>query len=177
MGTTSPLAQCEARFWGKEADDGVHEGGHFLGGVVGGQLILDAVADVGGHPGDQSDEAGEEGAQDEEENGLEADVFQTNGVAQIGDAGNDAEDQQRDDHRRNDVGIDCAHSGHIDVMALEREAHDEAEAYRQNGAYAEVHVLFLVQIIQAFALPKIRQSEPVRPDPEKISTDIKRILL
>ena len=148
MGTTSPLAQCEARFWGKEADDSVHEGGHFLGGVVGGQLILDAVADVGGHPGDQSDEAGEEGVQDEEENSLEADVFQTNGVAQIGDAGNDAEDQQRDDHRRDDVGIDRAHSGHIDVMALEREAHDEAEAHRQNGAHAEVHVLFLVQIIQ-----------------------------
>ena len=46
------------------------------------------------------------------------------------------------------MGIDRAHSGHIDVMALEREAHDEAEAHRQNGAHAEVHVLFLVQIIQ-----------------------------
>ena len=52
MGTTSPLAQSRSEVLGKEADDGVHEGGHFLGGVVGGQLILDAVADVGGHPGD-----------------------------------------------------------------------------------------------------------------------------
>ena len=38
----------------------------------------------------------------------------------------------------------------IDVMALERKAHDEAEAHRQNGAHAKVNVLFLVQL---FPLP------------------------
>ena len=39
---------------------------------------------------------------------------------------------------------------HIDVMALERKAHDEAEAHRQNGAHTKVNVLFLVQL---FPLP------------------------
>ncbi len=32
-------------------------------------------------------------------NGLEADLLQADGIAQIGDAGNDAEDQQRNDHK------------------------------------------------------------------------------
>lgn len=72
---------------GEEADNRVHKGGDFLGGVVGGQLILHTVADVGHDTSDQGDEAGEEGVQDEEENSLEADVLQADGIAQIGDAG------------------------------------------------------------------------------------------
>ena len=133
---------------GEEADNRVHKGRDFLGGVVGGQLVLHTVADVGHDISDQGDEAGEEGVQDEEENSLEADVLQADGIAQIGDAGNDAEDQQRDDHSRNDVGVDGTHSGDIGVVALEHEAHDEAEAHSQNGAHAEVNVLFLVQVVQ-----------------------------
>ena len=34
------------------------------------------------------------------------------------------------------------------VVALEHEAHNEAEAHSQNGARAEVNVLFLVQVVQ-----------------------------
>lgn len=152
---------------GEEADNRVHKGGDFLGGVVGGQLILHTVANVGHDTSDQGDEAGEKGVQDEEENSLEADVLQTDGIAQIGDAGNDTEDQQRDDHSRNDVGVDGTHSGDIGVVALEHEAHNEAEAHSQNGAHAEVNVLFLVQVVQQ---GKIRQSGPVRPDPEFLQT-------
>ena len=119
----------------------LHEGGHFLGGVVGGQLILHTVANIGHDTSDQGDEAGEEGVQDEEENSLEADVLQADGIAQIGDAGNDAEDQQRDDHSRNDVGVDGTHSGDIGVVALEHEAHDEAEAHSQSRFCLSTHSL------------------------------------
>ena len=144
------LAVCPvgSEVLGEEADNRIHKGGDFLGGVVGGQLILHTVADIGHDTSDQGDEAGEEGVQDEEENSLEADVLQADRIAQIGDAGNDAEDQQRDDHSRNDVGVDGTHSGDIGVVALEHEAHNEAEAHSQNGAHAEVNVLFLVQVVQ-----------------------------
>ena len=144
------LAVCPvgSEVLGEEADNRVHKGGDFLGGVIGGQLILHTVADIGHDTSDQGDEAGEEGVQDEEENSLEADVLQADGIAQIGDAGNDAEDQQRDDHSRNDVGVDGTHSGDIGVVALEHEAHDEAEAHSQNGAHAEVNLLFPVQVVQ-----------------------------
>ena len=94
--------------------------------------------------------------------------FRADGIAQIGDAGNDAEDQQRDDHSRNDVGVDGTHSGDIGVVALEHKAHNEAEAHSQNGAHAEVNVLFPVQVVQQGK--KVRQSEPVRPDPEFLQT-------
>ena len=46
------------------------------------------------------------------------------------------------------MGVDGTHSGDIGVVALEHEAHDEAEAHSQNGAHAEVNVLFLVQVVQ-----------------------------
>ena len=46
------------------------------------------------------------------------------------------------------MGVDGTHSGDIGVVALEHEAHNEAEAHSQNGAHTEVNVLFPVQVVQ-----------------------------
>ena len=62
-------------------------------------------------------------------------------TSHISNAGNDAEDQQRDDHSRNDVGVDGTHSGDIGVVALEHEAHDEAEAHSQSRFCLSTHSL------------------------------------
>lgn len=47
----------------------------------------------------------------------------------------------RDDHSRNDVGVDGTHSGDIGVVALEHEAHDEAEAHSQSRFCLSTHSL------------------------------------
>lgn len=59
----------------------------------------------------------------------------------VSNAGNDAEDQQRNDHSRNDVGVDGTHSGDIGVVALEHKAHDEAEAHSQSRFCLSTHSL------------------------------------
>lgn len=62
-------------------------------------------------------------------------------TSHISNAGNDAENQQRDDHSRNDVGVDGTHSSDIGVVALEHEAHDEAEAHSQSRFCLSTHSL------------------------------------
>ena len=73
----------------EQADDRIHKGGHFLGGVIGGQFILHPAANVSSHTGNQGDQAGNEGVQHQKEHGFETDLLQADGIAQIGDAGNE----------------------------------------------------------------------------------------
>ena len=132
---------------GEQVDDGVHDGGNFFCGVVGRQLILDAVADFGDDTSNEGDDTCEEGVQHEEEDGLQTDVFEPHRVAEVGDAGNDAEDQQGNDDRRDDVSVNGADGRNIGVMTLEDQTHDQAETNGQNGADTKIDMLFLVQIV------------------------------
>ena len=132
----------------EQADDRIHKGGHFLGGVIGGQFILHPAANVSSHTGDQGDQAGNEGVQHQKEHGLETDLLQADGIAQIGDAGNDAEDQQRNDHSGDHMGVNSTYGCYVSVVSLECKTHDQAKTHGKDGAHAKINVLFLVQIIQ-----------------------------
>ena len=46
------------------------------------------------------------------------------------------------------MGVNGAHGSNVGVVALEHQAHDQAQAHGQDGADAEIDVLFLVQIVQ-----------------------------
>ena len=132
----------------EQADDRIHKGRYLLGGVIGSQFILHPAANVRSHTGDQGDQAGNKGVQHQKEHGLETDLLQTDGIAQISDAGNDAEDQQRNDHGGDHMGVNGAYGCHVSVVPLERKTHDHAKTHGKDGAHAKINVLFLVQIIQ-----------------------------
>ena len=129
----------------EEPYQGIDHTGHLAGFDPLGQGLVKPLAHLEKQSEDQSNHGCREGIDQQEHDGLQADVLEPAGPAYPPDAGDDAEEQEGDHYGRYDLGPDGAEGSHVSGVAREANPHDDSQYRGYDDPPAEVDLGLLAQ--------------------------------
>ncbi len=110
----------------EQRDDRVQDRGHFVLLIIRRQLVCESPTKMNRLRDRQREQSGRRGVQQQEKHRFHANAFQPNGFAKVGDARDDAEEQQRHHNRGNHIRPNSSDRVDKINMAFEHDSENDA---------------------------------------------------